>query len=115
MLQVCCKALLSKSKYDRLTFFIVIKVYPRSISVDLTVFRLIIIIIIFFLLLPPTFEKFCLRHFATCRNGVSAQVSYSIGLFGSYTASRNYFPLQSFLPFREKPCYHLNSETVKDS
>ena len=72
-------------------------------------------LIFIFFFLPPTFEKKSLRHYATCRNGVSVQVSYSIGLFGNYPASRNLFPLRSFLPYCEKPCYHFNSETVRDS
>ena len=74
-----------------------------------------LLIIIIFFLLPPTFEKKSLRRFATCRNGLLRPILYSEGLFGHQAASRNFFPLRSYLPKGEKPCYRNNSETVIDT
>ena len=78
---------------------------------DILIFRLIIIIIIF---LPPFFKMTGIEKLTTYPEDIWYHVLVRQKLFKNHRRALNPTPLQSYLPFYEKPCYRSPEETVRD-
>ena len=75
-------------------------------------FFLWLLFLLFFL--PSTFRVHIRKEFATYPFENSCMISVTKSLFRIDAPWPNTFPIRSYLPKHWKPCYHLNSETVRD-
>ena len=64
--------------------------------------------------LPPFFKMTGIGKLTTYPNNIWYQVLVRQKLFKNYRTTMNPTPLQSYLPFYEKPCYQSPEETVRD-
>ena len=67
------------------------------------------------ILFSANFQVILRKDLTTHHYEILCVISDSLNLFGTDTLRPNTFPTQSYLPKHRKPCYHLNSETVRDS
>ena len=76
--------------------------------------HLILLLILIIIFLPPFFKMTGIGKLTTYPNDIWYQVSVRQKLFKNHRTTLNPTPLQSYLPFYEKPCYRSPEETVRD-